>query len=460
MKKFDLVIKNGVVVTASDVFKCDVGIIDGKIAAMGEGLSEDANEVYDAKGNFILPGGIDAHTHLDMPFGGTFSSDDFVTGTKAAAIGGTTTVIDFAVQPQGKTLHDTIEIWREKSDDKACIDYGLHLAVTQMNDKTKEEIPQVIQEGYPSFKVFMTYDNMMVTDLTFIEVLKLAKENNGLVGVHAENHSIIKYLTAKLLSEGKTEPKYHAQSRPPICEGEAAGRAINLAELTGAPLYIVHNSCKESVELIKQAREKGLPIMGETCPQYLLLSEDNYEEPNFNGSKYVMSPPLRNKNNWEYIWKSLNDGVLQTVATDHCPFFMKQKEMGLNDFTKIPNGAPGIELRMPLMYHFGVGEKRISIQKLVEVTATNVAKIFGLYPKKGTIAVGSDADLVIFDPNKEVKITKEILHENVDYTPYEGFEIKGYPVMTLLRGKVVAENGNFVGKEKGQFIKRGKPEIL
>ncbi|WP_419469050.1 amidohydrolase family protein, partial [Clostridium botulinum] len=257
MKKFDLVIKDGIIVTSSDVFKGDIGIVNGKIDDIGEGLEEFTENVINAEGKYIFPGGIDAHTHLDMPFGGTFSSDDFESGTKAAAIGGTTTVIDFAVQPQGKTLHDAIQMWREKADNKACIDYGLHLAISQMNDKTREEIPEVIKEGYSSFKVFMTYDNMMVDDMAFMEILNLARDNKGLIGVHAENHYVIKYLTDKLLSEGKIEPKYHAESRPANCEAEAVNRAIKLAEMTKSPLYVVHNSCKEGVSEIKNARERG-----------------------------------------------------------------------------------------------------------------------------------------------------------------------------------------------------------
>lgn len=461
MKRFDLVISNGNIVTSSGMYKGDIGIKNGKIEGLGTNLYEDAKNIYDAQENYIFPGGIDAHTHLDMPFGGTFSSDDFNTGTKAAAIGGTTTVIDFAVQPQGKTLDETIKMWRDKADEKACIDYGLHLAITQINDKTREEIPQVIKDGYSSFKVFMTYDGMMVDDLTFMEILELASKNNGLISVHAENHAIIKYFTERLLNEGKIEPKYHAVSRPAGCEGEATNRAINLAKMTNAPLYIVHSSCKESVSEIKKAREEGYPIMGETCPQYLILSEDNYEEEDFNGAKYVMSPPLRDKKNWNYLWNSLKNGTLQTVATDHCPFFMEQKRMGIDNFTKIPNGAPGIELRMALMYTYGVVKNNISIEKFVEVTSTNVAKIFGLYPKKGTITIGGDADLIIFDPNKKIKISRDILHENVDYTPYEGIDLEGYPVATFSRGELIAENGKYVGSEnRGEFIKRGSPTII
>lgn len=462
MTKYDFIIKNGTIVTASDTFKADIAIKNEKIVEIGENIQEtEGNRTYDANGMYLIPGGIDAHTHLDMPFGGTFSSDDFYTGTKAAAIGGTTSIVDFAVQPQGKTLHETIDIWRDKADKKAVIDYGIHIGVTQLNKNVKEEIPQVISEGYSSFKVFMVYDNMRVDDFALIEVLKTASESGGLIGVHAENYYAIKYLVEKLISEEKIEPRYHAISRPYVCEEEATNRAIKMAQISNSPLHVVHVSCEESAKAIKEAREKGLPVMGETCPQYLMLDDSRYDEPEFNGSKYVMSPPLRNKKNNEVLWKMINDGVLQTIATDHCPFFMKQKEMGKDDFTKIPNGAPGIELRMPLMYSEGVEKGRISLNKYVEITSTNSAKIFGMYPKKGTIAVGSDADIVVLDPNKKVKVTKDILHENVDYTPYEGFEIKGYPVATFSRGDLIAENGNFVGEEgRGEFIKRGAPTIV
>jgi dihydropyrimidinase len=461
MAKYDVLIKNGTIVTAADTFKADIGIKDEKIVEIGSQLQGDSTKVYDAKGKYLIPGGVDAHTHLDMPFGGTFSSDDFYTGTKAAAIGGTTAVVDFAVQPQGKTLHDTVGIWREKSDNKAVIDYGIHLAVTQMNDKTKKEIPQVISDGYSSFKVFMVYDNMRMDDMALIEMLKTASEAGGLVGVHCENYFAIKYLVEKLLSEGKVQPEYHAISRPDLCEIEAVNRAIKMAEIAKTPVHIVHVSCEESARIIKEAREKGIPVMGETCTQYLLLDESRYYEPDFNGAKYVMSPPLRDKKNNEGLWRMINNGVLQTIATDHCPFFMKQKEMGKDDFSKIPNGAPGIELRMALMYSEGVEKKRISLNKYVELTSTNSAKIFGMYPQKGTIAIGSDADIAVLDPNKEVTISKGMLHENVDYTPFEGFKVKGYPVATFSRGELIAENGEFLGeKGRGQFIKRGKGQVI
>lgn len=398
---------------------------------------------------------------MDMPFGGTYSSDDFKTGTQAAACGGTTTIVDFAIQPKGGSLHDTVKIWREKADNKACIDYGIHIAITDLNAAILKEIPEVIKEGYSSFKLFMTYDGLRVEDDALLDSLVAVSNNGGLVGVHAENYFIIKSLTKKLLEDGKTEPKYHAESRPDLCEGEAAGRAIKLAKLAGTPLYIVHNSCEASASEIAKAREEGYPIMGETCPQYLLLSKDNYEEPDFNGAKYVMSPPLRDKKNWDYMWQALKRDDLQIVATDHCPFFMEQKRMGIESFTKIPNGAPGVELRMALLYTFGVSLGRLSLQRYVEVTSTNAAKLFGMYPEKGSITVGSDADLVIFDPDKEVTVTQNMLNENVDYTPYEGLKLKGYPVLTLSRGEVIAKDGRYVGPEaRGKFIKRGAPEIL
>lgn len=457
MNTFDKVIKNGTIITASDTYKADIGITNGVISEIGNNLESD--NVIDATDKYIIPGGIDAHTHLDMPFGGTFSSDDFETGSKAAAIGGTTTIIDYCVQPRDGTLADGFKIWQEKGS-KSCIDYGLHIAVTHADKETLEEMPNLVDQGISSFKVYMVYDGMRVNDAAFMSILEKSKECGALVAVHCENYHVINHRTEKLLGEGKIDPKYHAISRPADCEGEAANRAIALAKLTGAPLFIVHNSCKESISHIKEAREAGLPIMGETCPQYLMLSEDNYEEPNFNGAKYVMSPPLRNKSNWDYIWKQLKDGVIQTVATDHCPFFFEQKKLGKDNFAKIPNGGPGIETRMPIMLSEGP-KHGLSLNNVVEVTSTNVAKIFGLYPKKGTIAVGSDADLVLYDPSKDVTLTKSILHENVDYTAFEGIDLNGYPVMTLSRGDVIAKDGKYVGENnRGQFIKRNKFVLL
>lgn len=461
MNEFDRIIKGGTVVTASDVFVADIGIKHGKIVEMASELSSEGVEVIDASGKYVFPGGIDPHTHMDMPFGGTFSSDDFKTGTIAAACGGTTTIVDFSIQAKGKTLKQATDTWREKADGKAVIDYGLHIALTDMTEEVMNEIPEIIAEGYQSFKLFMTYDGLRVDDGTLLTTLMKVNENGGLSCVHAENYYIIDHYTKKFLSEGKIEPIYHALSRPDLAEGEAAGRAIKIAKIANAPLFIVHNSCEASISEIARAREEGYPIMGETCPQYLLLSEENYREPGFNGAKYVMSPPLRDKKNWPVVWKALKDNDLQVVATDHCAFFMSQKELGKESFAKIPNGAPGVEARMSLMYTYGVVNGKMDLNKFVQVTSTNAAKVYGMYPQKGTIAIGSDADLVIFDPKVETTLTKSILHENVDYTPYEGFKLKGYPVVTISRGTVIAKDGEFVGKEgAGRFIKRSAPVLI
>lgn len=459
MSNYDLVIKNGTIITASDKYKADLAIKDGKIVEISSSL--DAPNAYDASGKILIPGGVDVHTHLDMPFGGTFSSDDFQTGTKAAAIGGTTSIVDYAVQPQGKTLHETIDIWSEKANGKAVIDYGFHLAVTNLNENTRKELPQIINDGFPSFKVFMVYDGMRLDDRALLEILQIAKDSHGLVCVHAENYDTINYRVNQLLKDGKTEPLYHAISRPQKCEAEATNRAIKLAEMSDAPIYIVHVSNREAADEIRKSRAEGFPTMGETCTQYLLLNEEYYKEEGFGGAKYVMSPPLRNKKNNALLWESIRSGDIQTIATDHCPFFMKQKELGKDNFTKIPNGAPGIEARMALIHHYGVNEGNISINKFVELTSTNPAKIFGMYPKKGTIAVNSDADIVVFDEDKELTISVDMLHENVDYSTFEGFKVKGYPIATFSRGELIAEDGNYIGKEaRGKLIKRKNIEIL
>ncbi|MDR3565160.1 MAG: dihydropyrimidinase [Negativicutes bacterium] len=461
MAAYDLLIKGGTIVTAGDVYDGDVAVIDGKIVLIGKNLDVSALQVIDATGKYLLPGGIDVHTHLDMPFGGTVTADDFFTGGAAAACGGTTTVVDFAIQGKDQTLAETIDTWLTKAGD-CPIDYGLHVAVTNMNDAVIAEMPEVIAAGFPSFKLFMTYDGLRVTDDVLMKALLVAKEHGGLVSVHAENYYVIDYYTKEFQKTGKIEPKYHALSRPPLAEGEATARAIRLAKLVEAPLYIVHLSCEESLKEVVRAREEGQPVMAETCPQYLVLSYDNYEEPDFNGAKYVMSPPLRPRENQEPLWQALKKGDLQVVATDHCSFnFKGQKELGREFFGKIPNGAPGIETRMPVLYSKGVGENRFDLQRFVALTATNPAKIFGLYPQKGTIAVGSDADIVVFDPTAKRTISKEILHENVDYTPYEGISVTGYPVATVARGTIIAQGGKFTGKAgDGRLIRRKKPQII
>ena len=455
-------IKNGLIVTGSDSYNADIAIKDGKIAMIGTNMEVDATETIDATGKYIFPGGIDVHTHLDMPFCGTTSKDDFETGTIAAACGGTTSIIDFCIQGKGQTLAEALEVWHAKAKGKAAIDYGFHVAITDMNEKVLAEMQEIIQKGYPSFKLFMTYDGLRVDDGALLEALLQAKEHGGLICVHAENYYVVKHMVDKFQKEGKNEPIYHALSRPPLVESEATGRAIKLAQFADAPLYVVHLTCKLSLDEVKKARQAKGKIMAETCPQYLLLSEDNYREPDFNGAKYVISPPLRTKDNQEPLWQGLADNSLQAVSTDHCSFdFKGQKDMGKDFFGKIPNGAPGLEARMVLMFDRGVNSGKISLNRFVEVTATNPAKIFGMYPQKGTIAAGSDADLVIFDPKLEKTITHSMLHENVDYTTYEGFKVTGYPVMTLSRGNVIAKDGEFVGKVgAGKFIKRSTPIML
>lgn len=461
MTAYDLLIKGGTIVTAGDVYDGDIAVIDGKIALIGQALDLPARQVIDAAGKFLLPGGIDVHTHLDMPFGGTVTADNFFTGGAAAACGGTTTIVDFAIQGKGQTLAQTIETWSAKAAD-CPIDYGLHVAVTDMTEEVAAEMPQTIAAGFPSFKLFMTYDGLRVNDDVLMKALLVAKEYGGLVSVHAENYYVIDYYTKEFQKTGKVEPKYHALSRPTLAEGEATARAIRMAKLVGAPLYIVHLSCEEALQEVAKARDEGLPVMAETCPQYLVLSYDNYEEPGFNGAKYVMSPPLRPKENQEPLWQGLKKGDLQVVATDHCSFnFKGQKELGREFFGKIPNGAPGIETRLAVLHGRGVGEGRIGLQQFVALTAANPAKIFGLYPQKGTLAVGSDADIVIFDPSAQRVISRELLHENVDYTPYEGIAVTGYPVTTLARGKVIADGGKFTGSPgDGKLLRRKSPQIL
>ena len=457
MKAYDMVIKNGIIVTATDVYKADIGVKNEKIVEIAKEIdSNNAANVIDATDKYVFPGAIDVHTHLDMPFGGTVSSDNFETGTVAAAYGGTTTIIDFAIQSKGESLKKALEIWHNKAQGKAFIDYGFHIAITDMNDEILDEMKELIKEGYPSFKLFMTYEGLRVNDDVLLKALLLAKEEGGLICVHAENFYIIDYLVKKFVREGKTHPKFHALSRPTIAEWEAVSRAIKVAQFANAPLYIVHLSCMEALKEVTYARNRGLPIMAETCPQYLLLSEERYEEEGFNGAKYVMSPPLRSSEHLQALWEGLKCGQLQVVSTDHCPFFLKgQKDLGKDSFDKIPNGAPGIELRLALLFSYGVMTKRITLQQFVEIISTNPAKIFGLYPQKGTVTIGSDADLVIFDPSIEKRVTKELLHENDDYTPYEGFKITGLPVTTIVRGKVVIKDGKLVGqKGYGKFLKR------
>ncbi|MFJ5714790.1 dihydropyrimidinase [Neobacillus sp. NPDC093127] len=457
MKK---IIKNGTIVTASDTFQAELLIEDGKITQIGSNLSAIGAEVIDAKGCLVFPGGIDPHTHLDMPFGGTVTKDDFETGTMAAAFGGTTTVIDFCLTNKGEPLKNAIQTWHDKSKDKAVIDYGFHLMISEINENVLKELPQVInEEGISSFKVFMAYKNVFqADDETLFKTLVTAKDLGALVMVHAENGDVIDYLTKKALDEGNTEPIYHALTRPPELEGEATGRAARFTGLANSQLYVVHVSCADAAEKIAEARSKGFDVWGETCPQYLVLDQSYLEKPNFEGAKYVWSPPLREKWNQEALWNALKSGQLQTIGSDQCSFdFNGQKDLGRDDFTKIPNGGPIIEDRLAILFSEGVKKGRISLNQFVDLTSTRAAKLFGLYPQKGTIAVGTDADLVIFDPNVERVISAETHHMAVDYNAFEGMQVTGEPVSVLVRGEYVVREKQFVGKPgSGQYLKRAK----
>src|SRR6058998_3326065 len=450
-------IKHGTVVTATDQYKGDVLVEDETISVIGTKLDIHADKVIDAAGKYVLPGGIDVHTHLDMPFGGATSADDFETGTRAAAFGGTTSVVDFAIQYRGQTLHHAWETWMKKAEGKAAIDYGFHMIMTDLNDQTECEMDALVREGVTSFKLFMAYRGIfMLDDGSIFKALLRTGKNGGTICMHAENGDVIDVLVQRALAAGQTAPKYHALTRPARAEAEATHRAIALAEIADVPIYIVHLSAAEALEMVTEARDRGLPAYAETCPQYLFLSSDNYEEPGFDGAKYVMSPPLRDKAKQDQLWRGLKFNDLQCVSTDHCPFCMKeQKELGLTDFSKIPNGAPGVETRMSLVYDGGVRPGRISLNRFVELTSTSPAKIFGMFPRKGTIAPGSDADLVVFDPEKKVRLSAKTLHMNVDYNPYEGREVVGATDTVISRGRVVIDGGKFVGRTgSGSFIKR------
>lgn len=457
MKK---IIKNGVIVTATDTYEADIEISEGIITQIGKNLGEKDAEVIDAKGSYIFPGGIDPHTHLDMPFGGTVTKDDFESGTKAAAFGGTTTIIDFCLTSKGVPLKDAVKTWHEKSENKAVIDYGFHLQIVEMTDSVLTELPVISkEEGITSFKVFMAYKNQFqADDETLFKTLIAGKELGALVMVHAENGDVIDYLVKKALADGNTDPIFHALTRPPEVEGEATGRAATLTGLADSQLYVVHVSCAEAAQKIAEARANGIDIWGETCPQYLVLDQSYLEKADFEGAKYVWSPPLREKWNQDVLWNALKTGQLQTIGSDQCSFdFNGQKNIGKNDFSKIPNGGPLIEDRVSILYSEGVDKGRITLNQFVDLVSTRAAKLFGLYPKKGTIAIGADADVVLFDPNVERVISAETHHMAVDYNPFEGMKVKGEAVSVLSRGEFVIKDKQFVGKPgAGQYIKRAK----
>ncbi|MDL4842227.1 dihydropyrimidinase [Aquibacillus rhizosphaerae] len=452
------IIKNGTIVTASDTFQADILIENEQISMICQDLSFDGAESVDATGCYVFPGGIDPHTHLEMPFGGTVSKDDFETGTIAAAFGGTTSVIDFCITRKGESLRNPIREWHAKSKDKAVIDYGFHLMIGEINEDVLNELPLILEEeGITSFKVFMAYKNVFqADDGTLFQTLKTAKELGALVMVHAENGDVIDHLVKDALEAGNTDPIYHALTRPPEAEGEATGRATLLTGLAKSQLYVVHVSCDESAQKIKEAREKGYDVWGETCPQYLVLDQTYMEKPNFEGAKYVWSPPLREKWNQDKLWNALKNGYLQTIGSDQCSFdFKGQKDLGKGDFTKIPNGGPMIEDRFSILFSEGVKKGRITLNQFVDITSTRIAKLFGLYPKKGTISVGADADIVIFDPTVERTISVDTHHMAVDYNAFEGMEITGEPITVLSRGAFVIKDKQFVGSlGAGNYLKR------
>jgi dihydropyrimidinase len=450
-------IRNGRVVTAVDDYRADVLIEGETVSTIGAKLDVEADVVIDAAGKLVIPGGIDPHTHMELPFGGTQASDDFRTGTIAAAHGGTTTIIDFAVQYKGQALREGLDAWHAKAEGKAVVDYGFHLVVTDLEDGRVPELYKAMDEGVSSFKLFMAYPGVFLADdATIFRAMSAAGGRGGLICMHAENGIVINEIIKRALAEGRTAPKYHALTRPTIAEAEGVHRAIRLSEMAEAPVYIVHLSCADSLNQVREARDRGLPAFAETCPQYLFLDIDDYGE-GFEGAKYVMTPPLRERWNQEELWKGLKTDDLQVISTDHCPFCMKeQKELGRDDFSKIPNGAPGVEHRMSLIYDGGVAAGRVSLNRFVELTSTAAAKMFGLFPRKGTIAVGSDADIVVFDPEREQTISAATHHMNVDYSAYEGRKVKGVVETVLSRGRVVVEGGEFKGKAgDGRFLKRG-----
>lgn len=453
-----ILIKNGQIVTASSRYVGDIFIEGEKIAAIGQNLNMSADETIDAAGMWVFPGGIDPHVHLDMPFMGTFSSDNYETGTLAALHGGTTMVIDFVLQTQGKSLRHALEQWQGRSAGNCYGDYSFHLAVTDFNENTQKEIAEMVeQEGITSFKTFMAYKGaLMIDDRQMVGLMQEVRKNGGMVTVHATNGDMIDYLIAKFRAEGKRAPLYHYLSQPEITEAEASGRFADLASYTGVPAYIVHMTCEGALNQVRRAAGRNQTVFAETCIQYLLLDATLYER-DFEGAKWVMSPPLRQPKDQDALWAGINQGSVQVVATDHCPFMWAQKEMGLSDFAKIPNGHPAIENRIELLFSEGVAKGRITPERFVQVSSTNAAKLFGMYPQKGNIGIGADADLVIFDPNQQHTISAKTHHMNVDYSAYEGWQVTGKCKTIIMRGSVAIDNGNVrIPKGYGRFVKRSK----
>lgn len=466
MPQFDTVIRNGTLATASDVFSADLGISDGRISAIGTNLGAGKTEI-DAKGRLVLPGGVDGHCHFDQPTSdGTIMADDFYTGSRSAAWGGTTTVIPFAIQFKGQSLRDAVADYHRRANGKSFIDYAFHLIVSDPTEQLiGQDLPALIRDGYTSFKIYMTYDDMKLNDRQVLDLLTVARRDGAMAMIHAENADFISWLTDKLLAEGHTEPRYHADSRPMAVEREATHRAITMAELADVPILIVHVSGREAVEQIHWAQGRGMKIYAETCPQYMVLTEHDLHGHGFEGAKCICSPPPRDKANQAAIWDGLAGGVFQIVSSDHAPFRYADPKGKMirgdkTPFNWVPNGIPGVETRLPILFSEGVKKGRISLQRFVELSATNPAKMYGLYPRKGTLAIGADADIVIYDPDRKVSITNSLLHHNVDYTPYEGLEVTGWPETVLSRGEILVQKGEFMAKEgRGQFLPCDLPEM-
>ncbi len=466
MADFDIVVRGGTVATASDITVCDVGVKDGRITALGASLGAGAREI-DADGKYVLPGGIDSHVHIEQKASvgeGVLAADDFYTGTRSAAFGGNTTIIPFAAQYKGQSLRQVVQDYHELAGPKAVIDYAFHLIVSDPSEQVLgQELPALIKDGYTSFKVYMTYDSLQLDDYQMLQVMEVARREGAMMMVHAENYDVIRWLTNKLTAKGHTQPRYHAISHARLAEGEATNRAIHLAELIDVPVLIVHVSEQRAMERILWARNRAMRVYGETCPQYLFLTADDLDRPGTEGAKFCCSPPPRDTESQEAVWRGLQNGTFQVFSSDHAPYRYDETGKlahGPNpSFKQIPNGLPGIELRMPLLFSEGVLKGRIDLNRFVELTSTNAAKLYGLYPRKGTIVVGADADFAIWDPEETRTVTWDILHDNVGYTPYEGREITGWPVLVASRGRIVVEDGELNAERgSGDFLRCALPE--
>jgi dihydropyrimidinase len=463
--RFDTIIRGGTVATEADTFACDIGIRGEKIVALGDDLGE-AAEIVDATGRLVLPGGIDSHVHVAQPSApGIVMADDFESGTRAAAFGGNTMILPFALQERGQSLRQVVKDYHAKADGRCFVDVSFHLIISDASEMVLgQELPALVHDGYTSFKVFMTYEGLALSDLEMLNVMAVARETGALVMVHAENYDAIRFLTDRLERAGKTAPHFHATSRPIPVEREATHRAISLAEIVDVPVMIVHVSSREAMEEIRRAQQKGLKVYGETCPQYLVLTAKDLEGLNMEGAKYVCSPPPRDAESQKACWEGLQQKVFSLFSSDHCPFRYddphgKLAPKGRTSFRWVPNGIPGVETRLPILFSEGVKAGRISLNEFVALTATNHAKTYGLYPRKGTIAIGSDADLAIWDTERRTTITQKLMHHGTDYTPYEGFEVTGWPVSTMVRGRFVVRDGALVGAKAGRYVSRERSPL-